>query len=61
MGSANNNAREIERRLSVEIEPDKAGIRVSGADEEAVDSALEATAPGGGGWGVGWRKAPCAR
>ncbi len=41
MGSANNNAREIERRLSVEIEPDKAGIRVSGADEEAVDSALE--------------------
>lgn len=41
LGTANKNAREIERRLSVEIEPDMAGIRVSGADPEAVGSAAD--------------------
>lgn len=39
LGGANRNAAEIERRLSVVIEPDIAGIRVTGADEEAVDAA----------------------
>lgn len=38
LGSANRNAKEIERRLSVVIEPDMAGIRISGADPEAVEA-----------------------